>query len=60
MNGWSAYIPELPGLGDAAATLEETEVLIREGIEFHFAGLCEDGLPIPAPGTEDKQFAIPA
>ena len=31
-NGWSAYAPDLPGLGVAAATIEETEQLIREGI----------------------------
>jgi predicted RNase H-like HicB family nuclease len=59
-NGWSAYAPDLPGLGVAAATVEETEELIREGIEFHIAGLREDGLPVPAPATVVKQIAIPA
>lgn len=59
-NGWSAYAPDLPGLGVAAATFEETEALIREGIELHIAGLREDGLPIPAPATQVKQIAIPA
>ncbi len=59
-NGWSAYAPDLPGLGVAAATIEETEKLIREGIEFHIAGLREDGLPVPAPATQVKQIAIPA
>jgi hypothetical protein len=28
-NGWSAYAPDLPGLGVAAATIEETEKLLR-------------------------------
>lgn len=59
-NGWSAYVPDLPGLGVAAATLEETETLIREAIEFHIAGLREDGLPVPAPATQVKQIAVPA
>ena len=59
-NGWSAYIPDLPGLGVAAATIEETEQLLREGIELHFAGMREDGLPIPAPAARVKQIAIPA
>jgi len=59
-NGWSAYVPDLPGLGVAAATIEETEKLIREGIEFHIAGLREDGLPVPAPAAKVKQIAIPA
>lgn len=59
-TGWSAYAPDLPGLGVAAATIEEAEQLIREGIEFHIEGLREDGLPIPAPATQVKQIAIPA
>ena len=59
-NGWSAYVPDLPGLGVAASTIEETETLIREGIEFHICGLREDGLPVPAPATQVKQIAIPA
>ena len=59
-TGWSAYAPDLPGLGVAAVSIEETEDLIREGIEFHIAGLREDGLPIPAPATRVKQIGIPA
>jgi len=59
-TGWSAYAPDLPGLGVAAASLEEAEELIREGIEFHIAGLREDGLPIPLPATQVRQIAIPA
>ena len=31
-NGWSGYVPDLPGLGVAAVTVEETEQLLREGI----------------------------
>lgn len=59
-TGWSAYVPDLPGLGVAAETLAETEKLIREGIEMHIAGLREDGLPIPAPAARVKKIAIPA
>lgn len=59
-NDWSAYIPDLPGLGVAAATIEETEQLLREGIELHLAGMREDGLPIPAPAARVKQIAVPA
>lgn len=59
-NGWSGYVPDLPGLGVAAATIEETEQLLREGIEFHIEGLREDGLPIPEPSTRVMQMAIPA
>jgi predicted RNase H-like HicB family nuclease len=59
-NGWSAYAPDLPGLGVAAATIEETEQLLREGIEFHLEGLREDGLPIPEPTAQVMKLAIPA
>jgi predicted RNase H-like HicB family nuclease len=59
-NGWSAYVPDLPGLGVAAATIEETEQLLREGIEFHIEGMLEDGLPIPEPSTQVMRMAIPA
>ena len=44
----------------AAGGVEETEELIREGIEFHIAGLREDGLPVPPPAALVKQIAIPA
>jgi len=59
-NGWSAYVPDLPGLGVAAATIEETEQLLREGIELHIEGMREDGLPIPEPSTRVKKLAISA
>lgn len=59
-NGWSAYVPDLPGLGVAGATIEETKRLLREGIEFHIEGMREDGLPIPEPTTEVMKLAIPA
>lgn len=59
-TGWSAYAPDLPGLGVASETIEETERLIREGIGFHIEGLREDGLPVPAPLAEVKKIAVPA
>ena len=59
-NGWSAYAPDLPGLGVAGATIEETKRLLREGIELHLEGMREDGVPIPEPSTEVMKMAIPA
>jgi predicted RNase H-like HicB family nuclease len=59
-NGWSAYAPDLPGLGVAGATIEETERLLREGIEMHIEGMREDGMPIPEPSTQAMRLAIPA
>jgi predicted RNase H-like HicB family nuclease len=59
-NGWSAYAPDLPGLGVAGTTIEETERLLREGIELHIEGMREDGLPIPEPSTRVMKLAVPA
>jgi predicted RNase H-like HicB family nuclease len=59
-TGWSAYAPDLAGLGVAGATFEETEALIREGIEFHLQGLREDGLPVPEPTTRALAIMVSA
>jgi predicted RNase H-like HicB family nuclease len=59
-TGWSAYAPDLPGLGVAGSTFEETEQLMREGIEFHIEGLRADGDPIPEPTTRVIEIAVPA
>ena len=50
-TGYSAYAPDLPGCITTGPTLEETERLMKEAIEFHLEGLREDGLPIPTPTT---------
>ncbi len=50
-RNFSAYVPDVPGCIAAAATREEVERLISEGLVLHLRGLQEDGLPIPEPGT---------
>ena len=59
-TGWSAYAPDLPGLGVAGPTFEQTEQLIREGIAFHIEGLLADGEPVPEPTTRVIEVAVPA
>jgi predicted RNase H-like HicB family nuclease len=59
-TGWSAYAPDLPGLGVAGETFEETEQLMREGIEFHIEGLRADGEPVPEPTTRVSGITVPA
>lgn len=51
-KNFSAYVPDLPGCVATGATLEETEQLIREAIEFHLSGLRDDGAPIPHPSSQ--------
>ena len=59
-GGWSAYVPDLPGLGVVGESREEADKLIREGIAIHIAGLREDGLPIPESTTTADRIAVPA
>ena len=51
-KNYSAYVPDLPGCVATGATVEETEQLIREAIEFHLSGLRDDGNPIPQPSSQ--------
>ncbi len=44
---FSAYVPDLPGCVATGSTVEETEMAIREAVQFHLEGLRSDNLPIP-------------
>ena len=59
-NNYSAYVPDLPGCVATGASIEETEVEIREAIEFHLEGMREDGIPIPAPQSKVEYIDISA
>lgn len=48
-NNYGAWAPDLPGCVAVGDTVEEVEVLMRESIEMHLAGMVEDGQPIPSP-----------
>lgn len=48
-GNYSAYVPDLPGCVATGETVEGVEREIRDAIQFHIAGLRQDGLPIPAP-----------
>ena len=50
-QGYSAYLPELPGCIAAGDTVEEVRQLIREAVELHLNGMREDGNPIPEPAS---------
>lgn len=57
-TGWSAYVPDLPGLAAAGSTYEETEQLLREAMDIHLASMKEDGDPIPEPTTRIGIVAV--
>ena len=48
-NGYSAYVPDLPGCVAAGDTRAETESLIREAVAEHLALLREGGDRVPEP-----------
>ncbi len=50
-TGYGAYVPDLPGCVAVGETPVETEVLIREAVEFHLEGLREDGIRPPEPAA---------
>jgi len=57
---YAAYVPDLPGCVATGSTVEETEKLIREAIEFHLEGLRADGLPIPPPSSHVEYVEVSA
>lgn len=59
-GNYAAYVPDLPGCVVTGATVEETEKLIREAIEFHLAGMREDGAPIPQPSSQVEYIEVAA
>jgi predicted RNase H-like HicB family nuclease len=59
-TGWSAYCPDLPGLGVTSPTYEATEQLLREEIAFHIDGMIADGDPIPEPTTRAALVQVQA
>jgi predicted RNase H-like HicB family nuclease len=57
-TGRGAYAPDLPGLGVAAKTLDETKELIREAIEFHLEGMRQNGDSIPTPSATTEYITV--
>ena len=59
-SNYAAYVPDLPGGVATGATIQETENLIREAIEFHLEGLRVDNLPIPPPSSHVEYVEVSA
>ena len=57
-SGWGAYVPDLPGLGVAGATIEEVKQLVREAIDFHLEGMRLHGDSIPEPSTATEYVTV--
>ena len=46
-TGWSAFVPDLPGIAVTGATIDEARALVPKAIQWHLVGMREDGVPIP-------------
>lgn len=57
-TGYGAYVPDLPGCIAVGETIEETESLIREALEFHLEGMRADGTHIPAPTSRAEYVEV--
>ena len=57
-NGYSAYLPDVPGCIAAADTLRETEKLIQEAVTSHLEMLRESGDPIPEPRSSAQLVEV--
>ncbi len=57
-NGYSAYLPDLPGCIAAGDTLAETEELIREGAGYHVEIMAEHGETIPEPACTAVEVEV--
>ena len=55
-TGYSAYSPDLPGCVATGKTKSETELLMKEAMEFHIEGMIDQGLEIPKPTSREAEF----
>ncbi len=57
-TGFSAYSPDLPGCISTGPTREDVERNMQEAIEFHLAGMREEGLAVPEPRTSSAYVDV--
>ncbi|MEM8510386.1 MAG: type II toxin-antitoxin system HicB family antitoxin [Bacteroidota bacterium] len=58
MDGYSAYVPDLPGCTSAGADREEIERNIIEAMTLHLEVMEEEGLTIPEPSSDSQMLVI--
>ena len=57
-TGFSAYVPDLPGVVATGSTKAEVKTLLKEAVEFHLEGLKETGGPVPELSSESDYVAV--
>lgn len=57
-NGYSAYLPDVPGCVAAGKTADEVKKNIAGALTMHLEVLAEGGEPIPKPRARADYVAI--
>lgn len=57
-DGYSAYVPDLPGCTSAGETREEIEENIIEAIKFHLEVMKDEGYKIPVATSYSEMLVI--
>ncbi len=57
-DGFSAYVPDLPGCTSAGATKKEVEENIVEAIKLHIEVMTESGYSIPDATSESEMLVL--
>ncbi|RPI19140.1 MAG: type II toxin-antitoxin system HicB family antitoxin [Ignavibacteriae bacterium] len=57
-TGYSAYPPDLPGVGVTGKTKKLVLALIKEAIEFHLEDIYSSGKKIPKPKNEAATVTV--
>jgi predicted RNase H-like HicB family nuclease len=50
-TGFSAYVPDLPGVAATGATIDEARARLKTAVAWQLDVLVTDGDPIPLPTT---------
>ncbi len=50
-RNYSGFAPDLPGCVSTGKTLEDMRSMMKEAVEFHVEGICQDGEPVPDAST---------
>jgi len=57
-TGFSAYVPDLPGVAAAGDSRDETRELLRKAVIWHLDALKADGALIPVPTTGAEELEL--
>jgi len=57
-DGYSAYVPDLPGCTSAGTTKAEVEQNIVEAIKLHIEVMKEEGYQIPEANSESEMLVL--